>query len=159
MEEKNFQQCSHLKVDDVFSKSKNTLADMYNLQKDIQENVYNYDFKALQNGPLSDLRSFYDWNYHAITDELREAFAALGGMSDGIGNAVWKPWKKDHIKSKTMTYNDMSERDKKELKMELIDIQHFLYNMMLAVGMTPEELMNYYFAKNEENRRRNKSNY
>ena len=43
---------------------------------------------------------------------------------DGIGNAVWKPWKKDHIKAKSMSFNEMSESDKIELKMELIDQQH-----------------------------------
>jgi hypothetical protein len=30
---------------------------------------------------------------------------------------------------------------------------------MHAVGMTPEELFNYYFAKNEENRNRQKNGY
>jgi len=53
----------------------------------------------------------------------------------------------------------MSENDKKELKMELIDIQHFLFNMMLAAGMTTEELFNFYFSKNLENRRRQENNY
>lgn len=148
-------QCKDLEVEDVFSKSENTLAELYNLQKDIQENVYGYNFNKLQAGPLPELRQFFDWNYHAIQDELRETFDALGGISDGIGNGVWKPWKKAyHEKAPNMSFNDMSENDKKELKMELIDIQHFLFNMMLAVGMTPEELMNYYFSKNKENRRR-----
>lgn len=151
----NFQECAHLEIEDIFATSENTLADLYNLQKDIQENVYGYDFSKLQAGPLPELRQFFDWNYHAIQDELRETFAALGGMSDGIANGVWKPWKKAyHEQAPNMSLNDMSERDLKELKMELIDIQHFLFNMMLAVGMTPEELMNFYFAKNAENRRR-----
>jgi hypothetical protein len=154
----NFQECSHLEIEDVFNTSENTLKDLYNLQKDIQENVYGYDFNKLQSGPLPELRQFWDWNYHAIQDELREAFTALGGMSDGISNGVWKPWKKSYTEqAPNMTYNDMSERDKKELKMELIDIQHFLFNIMLSVGMTEQELMNFYFAKNQENRRRNAS--
>jgi len=153
-------QCKDLEVEDVFSKSKNTLADLYNLQKDIQENVYGYNFNNLQDGPLPELRQFFDWNYHAIQDELRETFDALGGISDGIGNGVWKPWKKTyHEKAPNMSFNDMSENDKKELKMELIDIQHFLFNMMLAVGMTPEELMNYYFSKNKQNRLRQQIGY
>lgn len=158
--EKNFQECAHLEIEDVFATSKNTLEDLYNLQKDIQENVYGFDFEKMQEGPLPELRSFFDWNYHAIQDELRETFDALGGMSDGIGNGVWKPWKKAYTeKAPNMSLNDMSERDKKELKMELIDIQHFVFNMMLAVGMTPEELMNYYFAKNQENRDRQTRGY
>lgn len=156
----NFQECAHLEIEDVFATSENSLYDLYNLQKDIQENVYGYDFTKMQNGPLPELRKFFDWNYHAIQDELREAFNALGGMSDGIGNGVWKPWKKAYTEqAPNMTYTDMSERDKKELKMELIDIQHFLFNLMLSVGMTADELMNYYFAKNEENRNRQKRGY
>jgi len=151
--------CAQLQVEDVYSTSKTTLADLYNLQKDIQENVYGYDFKKLREGSLEDMRKFFDWNYHAIQDELRETFDALGGIDDGIGNAVWKPWKGDHKEAPSKNFNDMSENDLKELKMELIDIQHFLFNMMLAVGMTPEELFNYYFSKNEENRNRQKRGY
>ena len=156
----NFQQCSHLKVKDEYSKSKNTLKDLYNLQKDIQENVYGYNFEKMREMDLLSFRQFFDWNYHAIQDELRELFDALGGIKDGVGNAVWKPWKKDHTKkAPDMKFCDMSPTDLKELKMELIDIQHFVFNMMLAVGMTDDELFNYYFAKNEENRNRQKNNY
>ena len=152
--------CKDLDVVDEFSKSENTLADLYNLQKDIQENVYGYDFDKMRSSmTLEQFRQFFDWNYHAIQDELRETFDALGGIKDGIGNAVWKPWKKDHVKASNTTFNDLSEDDKKELKMELIDIQHFLFNMMLAVGMTPDELYNYYFAKNKENRDRQQRGY
>ena len=152
--------CAHLEVEDVFSESKNTLEDLYNLQKDIQENVYGYDFNQLRSKPLNEFRQFFDWNYHAIQDELRETFDALGGIKDGIGNGVWKPWKKSyHEKAPEMSFNSLSESDKKELQMELIDIQHFLFNMMLASGLTPADLMNMYFAKNKENRERQKRGY
>lgn len=129
------------------------------LQKDIQENVYGYDFQKLQGGSLEDMRKFFDWNYHAIQDELREVFQALGGSRDGIGSGVWKPWKGSYKKIGEMKFSEMTPSDLKELKMELIDIQHFLFNMMLAIGMTPEETYNYYFAKNEENRNRQKRGY
>jgi len=152
--------CAHLEVEDVFNESKNTLADLYNLQKDIQENVYGYNFEELRNKPLNEFRQFFDWNYHAIQDELRETFDALGGIKDGIGNGVWKPWKKVyHEKAPNMTFESLTDDDKKELQMELIDIQHFLFNMMLAAGLTPSDLMNMYFAKNKENRERQKRGY
>jgi phosphoribosyl-ATP pyrophosphohydrolase len=84
----------------------------------------------------------------------------LGGIKNGIGNGVWKPWKKSyHEKAPLMTFNSLTEDDKKELQMELIDIQHFLFNMMLASGLTPADLMNMYFAKNKENRERQKRGY
>jgi hypothetical protein len=152
--------CAHLEVEDVFTESSNTLEDLYNLQKDIQENVYGYNFEELRNKPLNEFRQFFDWNYHAIQDELRETFDALGGIKDGIGNGVWKPWKKAyHEKAPNMTFNELSDSDKKELQMELIDIQHFLFNMMLAAGLDPKDLMNMYFAKNKENRERQKRGY
>jgi hypothetical protein len=152
--------CAHLEVEDVFSNSENTLSDLYNLQKDIQETVYGYNFDELRGKSLSEFRQFFDWNYHAIQDELRETFDALGGIKDGIGNGVWKPWKKSyHEQAPKMCFNDLSENDKKELQMELIDIQHFLFNMMLASGLTSQDLMNMYFAKNKENRERQKRGY
>jgi|694.fasta_scaffold21454_15 hypothetical protein len=152
--------CAHLEVEDVFTESQNTLADLYNLQKDIQENVYGYNFEELREKPLNEFRQFFDWNYHAIQDELRETFDALGGIKNGIGNGVWKPWKKSyHEKAPLMTFNSLTEDDKKELQMELIDIQHFVFNMMLASGLTPADLMNMYFAKNKENRERQKRGY
>ncbi len=151
--------CATLEIKNLYSESKNTLHDLFMLQKDIQENVYGYDFKKMQEGPLSDMRKFFDWNYHAIQDEMRETMEALGGVRDGIGSGIWKPWKSSHKQAETMTFVGMSESDKKELKMELIDHLHFLFNKMHAVGMTPEELFNYYFAKNEENRNRQKNGY
>jgi hypothetical protein len=151
--------CAHLEVPDEFSKSTNTFKDLMSLQKDIQETVYGYNFEEMQNGSLEGMRKFFDWNYHAIQDELREVFQALGGTKDGIGSGIWKPWKATHKKIGEMKFKDMSPNDLKELKMELIDIQHFLFNMMLAIGMTPEETYNYYFSKNEENRDRQKRGY
>lgn len=151
--------CSTLEVENLYVESKNTLNDLYMLQKDIQENVYGYNFNELQTGPLSELRKFFDWNYHAIQDEMRETMEALGGVNDGIGSGIWKPWKSTHKKAETMSFMDMSVNDKKELKMELIDHLHFLFNKMHAVGMTTDELFNYYFAKNMENRNRQKRGY
>lgn len=152
--------CSHLEVKDEYSKSTNTLYDLMMLQKDIQENVYGFDFKKMQETyTLKEMREFFDWNYHAISDELRETMDALGGIKHGIGNGVWKPWKKSHRSASELRFSDMHPEDLKELKMELIDIQHFMFNLMLVIGMTPEEMFNYYFSKNEENRNRQKNHY
>ncbi len=154
----NFQECSHLPIENGYSTSKDTLGDLFNLQKTIQEDVYKYNFAEMQEN-MSKILEFWKWNQIAIQSELMEAFDALGGIKDGIGNAGWKPWKKDHIKMQTMKLSDLSESDVKELKMELIDIQHFLFNMMLSVGMTTEEVYNFYVAKNLENIARQRNNY
>lgn len=158
-------QCKDLEIENLYSESKNTLHDLFTLQKDIQENVYGYNFEELRSQPISKMKDFFMWNTHAQVDEAHETMDALGGIHDGIGNAVWKPWKKRHEETKSvftptpMVFNDLSGRDVKELKMELIDELHFLFNKMHAAGMTTEELFNYYFAKNKENRERQKNNY
>ena len=40
--------CATLEIKNLYSESKNTLHDLFMLQKDIQENVYGYDFKKMQ---------------------------------------------------------------------------------------------------------------
>ena len=155
----NDNQCKDLKIENLYPESQNTLNDLFMLQKDIQENVYGHNFDFMRSQPISVMKDFFLWNTHAQVDEAHEAMDALGGMHDGIGNAVWKPWKSNHSKSKEMSFNDLSERDTVELKMELIDELHFLFNKMHATGMTTEELFNFYFSKNKENRDRQKRGY
>lgn len=158
-------QCSDLQIENLYPKSHNTLNDLFSLQKEIQEKVYGYDFERMRKEPLSVMKDFFLWNTHAQADEAHEAIDALGGIHDGIGNAVWKPWKKDHHRiykkevTTPLTFEDLSKRDVIELKMELIDELHFLFNKMHAVGMTTEELFNFYFTKNKENRDRQERGY
>jgi hypothetical protein len=159
VKKENYQVCATLDIENVYETLTNPLLDLMSLQKDIQENVYGYNFEKLRQMPLSEMKLFFDMNYHAIQDELREVYQALGGVKDGIGSAVWKKWKKDHAKSYQMPFHEMSLDDRKELMFELVDIQHFLFNMMIAVGMTPEILTNMYFAKNKENRNRQLKGY
>ena len=153
-------QCKDLLVENDYVKSTNHLEKLMNLQKNTQESVYGYDFKNLS---LGEIKDFWLWNTRAIEDEISEAYDALGGVSNNgetsIGNAVWKPWKSNHKKAYSMKISDLSGGDLKELKMELVDIQHFLFNMMISVGMTAEELYNYYCSKNKENIRRQENNY
>ena len=153
-------QCKDLPVEDDYVKSTHHLGTLMTLQKNTQEKVYGYDFANLS---LGEIKDFWLWNTRAIDDEISEAYDALGGVSNNgetsIGNAVWKPWKSNHKKAYSMKISDMSTEDVKELKMELVDIQHFLFNMMVSVGMTADELYNYYLSKNKENIRRQENNY
>jgi hypothetical protein len=73
----------------------------------------------------------------ALTDELHEVLGEVG----------WKPWATSrHI-------NEMAYRA------ELVDVWHFFMNLMLAVGMTPNELYEGYVAKRKINVDRQKSGY
>jgi hypothetical protein len=153
-------QCKDLPVENDYVKSTHHLEELMNLQKNTQEKVYGYDFGNLT---LGEIKDFWLWNTRAIEDEISEAYDALGGVSnDGvnsIGNAVWKPWKSNYKKAYNMKISDLSEDDVKELKMELVDIQHFIFNLMISVGMTAEELYNYYRSKNIENIARQERGY
>jgi hypothetical protein len=151
--------CADLELKEKYEDYTEHLTELMKLQKDIQENVYGYNFSELENAPLRKVREFWDWNYHALQDEFREAYDALGGIHDGIKNASWKPWKKDYKKMDELTLAGMSERDRLELMYELVDAQHFLFNMMISVGMDGKKLFELYWAKNMENRARQERGY
>ena len=51
-----------------------------------------------------------------------------------------KPWKRTQ-----------KEVNVKELKFEMIDMQHFLNSLYDIWGMDRDEVLKYYIAKNEEN--------
>lgn len=152
----------HLEVKDRYAEDvmidyQDGLKNLFELQRLIQEKVYKYDFKEMQKNMRS-VEKFCTMNYHAVQDELREFFAALGGVNSG-GNAIWKPWKKDFAKYQNMPLDMLSEEEINEIKFELIDAQHFIFNLMLSVGMTAEELYNMYYAKNAENIKRQQDGY
>lgn len=49
--------------------------------------------------------------------------------------------------------------NEREIKYELIDILHFLLDLFLVWGMTPEEVMKMYIAKMQQNIERQNSGY
>lgn len=145
--------CSDLEVRNLISKDFDFI---FNLQKKAQEKSYGFDFSKMT---LKEIADFWFANKHALDDELSEMFDALGGINDGIGNAAWKYWKKDHEEAKAMTIKDLSENDLKELKFEIVDTFHFLINFAVSINMTGSELFDMYISKNKENIRRQENNY
>jgi hypothetical protein len=108
---------------------------------------------------IREVMNFWHVNTHAVIDELHEMTDALGGIKDGSGNAVWKYWKADFKKYETMKVSDLSEDDRKELFMEWIDVLHFFINYAASIGLDAKTAYNYYFAKAEENKNRQKRGY
>lgn len=149
-------QCSDLKIEDLYSQSKDTLGDIMSLQKDTQENVYGFNFSEMN---LREVMNFWHVNTHAMVDEIHEATDALGGIKDGDGNAVWKYWKKAHKSYENVKFSDLSESDRLECKFEIIDMLHFFMNYAISIGMTPQEMYNMYMSKNKENRDRQARGY
>ena len=149
-------QCADLEIEDLYSKSTDTLGDIMAIQKDTQLNVYGYDFSKMS---LREIMFFWHVNTHSLTDEIHEATDALGGIKDGSGNAIWKYWKKDYSKYQNMKFSDLSDSDQLECKFEIIDMLHFFMNYAISIGMTSQEMYNMYVAKNLENRDRQERGY
>jgi len=149
-------QCKDLEVKDYYSESTTHLADILNNQKKMQEETYGYVYKDMS---LHEVGQFWLMNNHAMKDEMHEAMDALGGIKDGAGSAIWKPWKKKHEDYKLIKIEDLSKDDLKELHMEIVDILHFFMNMAASTGLDAKTMYNYYFAKAEENKNRQKNNY
>ena len=137
-----------------------SLRDLYRLQENTQ-NMYfeKQGKKPFKDFNIGDLIDFLMVNNHAIIDELHEMVDAVGGIEDGVGNAAWKPWKSTNPKVRKQKLSDLTPGDLKELKMEWIDVMHFVFNAGLAIGVTSDEFYNYYLSKNEENWDRQKNNY
>lgn len=148
-------QCADLEVKDHYSEGKDTFSMIYNKQRELQSRLgLNYE-----NLTLKEIAEMWMVNKHAMSDELNEMFDALGGINDGIGSAAWKYWKQDNKKAETMTVADLSESDRLELFYEWIDGLHFYMNFALAIGMTSEDIVNLYMAKQKENINRQERGY
>ena len=148
-------QCADLEVKDHYSEGKDTLGMIYNKQRELQSRLgLNYE-----NLTLKEIAEMWMVNKHAMSDELNEMFDALGGINDGIGSAAWKYWKQDNKKAESMTVADLSEADRLELFYEWIDGLHFYMNFALAIGMTSEDIVNLYMAKQKENINRQERGY
>jgi hypothetical protein len=157
--------CKDLKVKDYYNENGyeengNSLNDLYLLQENTQNMYFEKQGKKhFKEFNIGDLIDFLMVNNHAIIDELHEMMDAVGGIEDGVGNAAWKPWKSKNPEIRKTKLSDLTPGDLKELKMEFIDVMHFVFNAGLAIGVTPKEFYNYYLSKNEENWDRQKNNY
>tara|TARA_B100001093_G_scaffold458841_1_gene471546 strand:+ start:3686 stop:4150 length:465 start_codon:yes stop_codon:yes gene_type:complete len=148
-------QCADLEVKDHYSEGKDTFGMIYNKQRELQSRLgLNYE-----NLTLKEIAEMWMVNKHAMSDELNEMFDALGGINDGIGSAAWKYWKQDNKKASEMTIDDLSKSDKLELFYEWIDGLHFYMNFAIAIGMTSEDIVNLYMAKQKENINRQERGY
>ena len=96
-----------------------------------------------------------------IDDEFRELLTSLGGMSNGTAkaSAVWKRWKAQHREVADTKFSNLSPEDKLEVQFEVIDIMHYIANMINAVGLDAKSMIELYLLKNAENINRYNSGY
>lgn len=152
-----YQVCADLEIGNHYQETRKQGQDalelIFNMQKSIQEDVYNYNWEEIRK-TVGSLREFVNWNEEAIRDEYRELHQAITGIDSYPGH--WKPWKTKHHEAMSRSFDELTENEKKELRMEWIDILHFFMNQGIALGMTPEMITNYYVAKNARNIERQK---
>jgi len=111
----------------------NMLDKMFNLQKKFAKQFINF-------GNLS-VQEKEKWTKELLIALMEEGFEMLNWTNH-------KHWRKP-----VYPVNEM------ELKYELIDMLHFLLNLMILWGMTAEECFSMYIAKNKENHERQKRGY
>jgi hypothetical protein len=99
--------------------------------------------------------------WDSLTDESRELLTSFGGMSSGEKNAtgVWKTWKSNNLELRNRKFQDLSDEDRLEVYFELIDQLHFFANMINALGLSADDMIELYLLKNAENLNRYTNNY
>ena len=115
-----------------------TLKKIWNMQKDLNK-IIGRDTVEASNKE----KWFFDY-ITAMEQEIAELKDCLN----------WKWWSKEYQK-----HEPYAIMDKQNLKVELIDILHFLISTMQIAGFTPEELMNVYEQKHKINIERQQNGY
>lgn len=142
------------------------LDEMLQMQQQLQVDLHN---KLPDHNPdpteirtKGELIQWIDGNFDAIMDEFRELKTSIGGIDtygEKDANAVWKRWKADHSRITQEEIDDMSHQDELEMKMELVDLLHFVFNCVIGMGMDSREVFILYYLKNRENFNRYQGGY
>lgn len=100
--------------------------------KELQEKTYSYDFDMLP----KELAAYLQWNLLAAYQELGEVGVEFS----------WKPWAVDE-----------PFINRRRVLDELVDVCHFVGNMLVGLGVTDLEWQGAYRQKQDKNRRRQAS--
>lgn len=137
---------------------------MLDMQKSLQVRLANdrdYCYHPDKLATAGDVVAWMREQKDCIDDEFRELLTSLGEMSKGEkdASAVWKKWKARYQEAQAKPISEMSPEDQLEIKFELVDIFHFVLNMVTGLNMTAEELFKLYYLKNLENFKRQDNGY
>lgn len=145
---------------EAMNESTNPLQDMLDTQEWLQsvlaDKLPEDNIKPSDIETKGQLLDWVDRNFDAIQDEFRELKTSVGGMSRGEkeASAVWKKWKAKHREITGERIDEMSDDDRMEMMMEMIDIWHFILNMFIGMGFKSEDIYLLYMLKNFENYQR-----
>lgn len=107
------------------------IAEWFETQRALQVEAYGTDPGSLEG---EDLAVYVTWNALALSDELHELLQEI----------QWKPWA-----------NDMGRVDVPNAALvEFVDMLHFVANLALAFGFTPEDVSEAYRMKVQINKDR-----
>jgi len=101
---------------------------------DLQRSAFEIDPPYLKEDERAE---FIRWNVLAAEDELHEALNEVG----------WKPWATDRYFNRDAFVG------------ELIDVMHFIANLLVTAGVTGDELSQRYHSKQQRNRYRQEIGY
>jgi phosphoribosyl-ATP pyrophosphohydrolase len=110
------------------------LYEMLRLQRQLQTETFGANPAVMQD---ADRIQYIKDMVLAATDELHEVLAEVG----------WKPWATSRHVNRDAYVS------------ELVDVWHFVMNLLIAVDCGPEELYTKYLAKRSENARRQEAGY
>lgn len=162
----HFNECSQLiagvdKAEEAYfnaliHEDKDPLQVMLDMQKSLQVRLANdreYCYHPDKLSTAGDVVAWMREQKDCIDDEFRELLTSLGEMSKGEkdASAVWKKWKARYPEAQAKPISEMSPEDQLEIKFELIDIMHFVFNMAIGLNMSAEEMFKLYYLKNAEN--------
>lgn len=114
----------------------NPLAQMMATQLELQTKSYGFEPSTLEGADRA--------NYVRTM-----ALAAVAELIETIDETSWKTWAKDQG----------AVHSREAFISELVDVWHFVMNLLLVVGCTPDEFFDGYMAKAEKNRRRQAEGY
>lgn len=170
----HFNECSQLiagvdKAEEAYfntliHEDKDPLQVMLDMQKSLQVRLANdreYCYHPDKLATAGDVVAWMREQKDCIDDEFRELLTSLGEMSKGEkdASAVWKKWKARYTEAQAKPISEMSPEDQLEIKFELIDIMHFVFNMAIGLNMSAEEIFKLYYLKNKANFERQDHGY
>lgn len=108
---------------------------MLDVQRELQRKSFNVDPQAITaSGDMSYIRDM--------------VLAAISELNEVLGEVTWKPWVTTPPNVNVDSY-----------KKEIVDVWHFLMNLMLAVDMSADELYELYMRKKKINADRQRNGY
>ncbi len=148
----------------LIHEDKDPLQVMLDMQKSLQVRLANdreYCYHPDKLATAGDVVAWMREQKDCIDDEFRELLTSLGEMSKGEkdASAVWKKWKARYQEAQAKPISEMSPEDQLEIKFELIDIMHFVFNMAIGLNMSAEEIFKLYYLKNKANFERQDNGY